>query len=166
MPDANLRAAIETALRKTRGAPITRAEMASLTRLAAPEKDIRDLTGLEFATGLTSLNLSYNITSDITPLSGLTKLTWLDLSVNTITDISPLSGLTNLTVLILHDNFFSDISPLSGLTRLGLLSLYDITIRDRSFLSRRMYLRYQDCPAWDGCIFPAPAFQMYLRCLA
>ena len=158
IPDANLRVAIETALGKARGAPITRTEMASLTRLEASNSDISDLTGLEFATGLTPLNLSYNIISDITPLSGLIKLTSLDLSnniisditplsgltdltsldlsVNAIRDISPLSGLINLTSLRLHDNFFSDISPLSGLTRLISLSLYGTTIRDRSLLSR------------------------------
>ena len=43
IPDATLRAAIETALHKTRGASISRAEMASLTRLEASESDIRDL---------------------------------------------------------------------------------------------------------------------------
>ena len=136
IPDANLRVAIETALGKASGAPITRAEMASLTSLEASSSDISDLNGLEFATGLTLLNLSNNIISDITPLSGLTNLTSLDLSVNAITDISRLSGLTNLTSLRLHDNFFSDISPLSGLTRLISLSLYGTTIRDRSLLSR------------------------------
>ena len=157
IPDANLRAAIEPALRKTSGASISRAEMASLTRLEAPDSDIRDLTGLEFATGLTSLNLSNNIISDITPLSGLTNLTRLilsynnisdltslsgltnltslDLSYNTITDISPLSGLTNLTLLILSGNLFSDISPLSGLTNLTSLNLSYNNISDISPLS-------------------------------
>ena len=53
IPDADLRAVIETTLGKASGTPITRAEMASLTRLDAPGKNIRDLTGLEFATGLT-----------------------------------------------------------------------------------------------------------------
>ncbi len=168
IPDANLRVAIETALGKARGAPITRAEMASLTSLEASSSDISDLTGLEFATGLIPLNLSYNIISDITPLSGLTKLTSLDLSnniisditplsrltnltsldlsVNAITNISPLSGLINLTRLRLHDNFFSDISPLSRLTRLISLSLYGTTIRDRSLLSRLSNLSEANIP--------------------
>ena len=168
IPDANLRVAIETALGKARGAPITRAEMASLTSLEASSSDISDLTGLEFATGLiplnlsyniisditplsgliklTSLDLSYNIISDITPLAGLTNLTSLDLSYNIISDITPLSGLTNLTSLRLHDNFFSDISPLSGLTRLVSLSLYGTTIRDSSLLSRLSNLSEADIP--------------------
>ncbi len=168
IPDANLRVAIETALGKARGAPITRAEMASLTRLEASSSDISDLTGLEFATGLIPLNLSYNIISDITPLSGLIKLTSLDLSYNIISDITPLagltnltsldlsyniisditslSGLTNLTSLRLHDNFFSDISPLSGLTRLISLSLYGTIIRDRLLLSHLSDLSEANIP--------------------
>ena len=157
IPDASLRAAIEPALRKTRGASISRADMASLTRLEALDSDIRDLTGLEFATGLTSLNLSnniipdltplsgltnltslnlsYNSIRDISPLSGLTNLTSLDLSYNIITDISPLSGLTNLTGLRLNGNFFSDISPLSGLTNLTSLNLSYNSISDITPLS-------------------------------
>ena len=169
IPDANLRAAIETALRKTRDSLITRAEMTSLTRLEASTSDIRDLTGLEFATGLTSLILPDNSISDLTPLSGLTNLTSLILSDNIIPDITPLSGLTNLTLLILSGNLFSDISPLSGLTNLtslnlsynsisdltplsGLtnltfLSLYDgIIIRDKLALSRLSNLSEADIP--------------------
>ena len=147
IPDASLRAAIEAALGKASGAPITRAEMASLTRLEASDSEIRDLTGLKFATGLTSLILSDNSISDLTPLSGLTNLTLLILSGNLFSDISPLSGLTNLTSLNLSHNIISDISPLSGLTNLAVLILYDDTmIRDRSVLSRLSNLSKADIP--------------------
>ena len=167
--DADLRAAIESALRKASGASISRAEMASLTSLEAQDSNIRDLTGLELATGLISLNLSNNIISDLTPLSGLTSLTSLILSDNVISDLTPLSGLINLTVLILSGNLFSDISslsgltnltslnlshniisdisPLSGLTNLSVLFLYDDTmIRDRSILSRLFNLSEANIP--------------------
>ena len=157
IPDANLRAAILARLAKASGAPITQADMATLTSLTAPKKDILDLTGLEFATGLTSLdlsnneitdisvltnltnlislNLSVNIIADITPLSGLTNLTSLNLSVNIIADITPLSGLTNLTSLNLSYNTITDISPLSGLTNLTRLRLHDNFFSDISPLS-------------------------------
>ena len=135
IPDADLRAAIEFALGKARDAPITRAEMASLTSLEASDSDIRDLTGLEFATGLTSLNLSNNLISDLTPLSGLTNLTTLILSYNSISDLTPLSGLTNLTTLILSYNTITDISPLSSLTNLTLLILSGNLFSDISPLS-------------------------------
>ena len=67
IPDANLRAAIETALGKARGAPITEAEMASLTSLGGRNKNISDLTGLEYATGLTRLDLYGNELSGSLP---------------------------------------------------------------------------------------------------
>ncbi len=132
IPDANLRAAIETSLGKASGAPITQAEMASLTRLEAPNKNIRDLTGLEFATGLTFLHLgpvsrsalvNSNEISDLSPLSGLISLTDLDLSNTNISDVSALSGLTNLTDLNLFNNNITDVSALSGLTSLTDLEL-------------------------------------------
>ena len=53
IPDANLRTAIEDALHKPAGAKITNADMATLTSLEPGWGDIRELTGLEFATNLT-----------------------------------------------------------------------------------------------------------------
>ncbi len=144
IPDANLRAAIEDSLGKARGAPITRGEMATLTKLEAPEANIRDLTGLEFATRLTSLHFgsepvgSYsnsNSISDLSPLSGLTSLERLYLGSNSISDVSDLSGLTNLEWLDLSRNSILDISPLSGLTNLEWLRLNDNAIFDVSPLS-------------------------------
>ena len=60
IPDANLLAVIRDALGKSRFAPITTTDMASLTTLDASNRNIRDLTGLEFATNLTELNLVDN----------------------------------------------------------------------------------------------------------
>ena len=135
IPDMNLRAVIEDSLGKASGAPITRSEMATLTRFAAVNANISDLTGLEFATGLTVLRLSANSIVDISPLSGLTNLTVLELSINSIVDISPLSGLTGLTELGLSANSIVDISPLSGLTNLTVLRLENNLIVDISSLS-------------------------------
>ncbi len=135
IPDANLRAAIETTLGKASGATITTADMATLTRLNAQDAEIRDLTGLEFATNLTELNLWDNLISDISPVSGLTNLTELDLWDNSISDISSVSGLTNLTGLNLWGNSISDISPVSGLTNLTGLSLSRNSISDISPVS-------------------------------
>ena len=104
IPDANLRAAIEAALGKASGAPITEAKMKTLTHLTASNADISDLTGLEAAINLTTLALTEDDITDISPLSGLTNLTFLDLANNDITDISPLSGLTNLRTLELRGN--------------------------------------------------------------
>ncbi|MCY4603896.1 MAG: leucine-rich repeat domain-containing protein, partial [Gemmatimonadetes bacterium] len=150
IPDANLRAAIEAALGKASGAPITNDEMATLTALKAPDAGIRDLTGLEFAINLETLWLKDNAISDVSSLSGLTNLTWLWLDINQITDISPLSGLTNLTRLWLGRNDLSDISPLSGLTNLEVLYLGNNAITDISPLSGLTNLTRLDL--WDNAI--------------
>ncbi len=135
IPDANLRAIIEDKLGKASGAPITSSEMASLTRLEAFYSGISDLTGLEFATNLTSLNFSSNNITDLSSLSDLTNLTTLSLHFNSISDVSPLSGLTNLTRLNLQGNSISDVSSLSGLTNLTSLRLQFNSISDVSPLS-------------------------------
>ena len=145
IPDANLRAVIEAALGKERGALITRAEMATLTRLEAPNSNISDLTGLEHATNLQRLSLgtawvnggwvNSNDISNLSPLSNLTNLTRMNLDENSISDISALSNLTNLTWLFLDSNSISDISALSNLTNLTWLDLFDNSISDISALS-------------------------------
>ena len=136
IPDANLRAAIETALGKASGAPITRAEMASLTSLGASSKNISNLTGLENATGLTGLWLYENLISDVSALSNLTNLRFVNLSSNLISDVSALSNLTNLTKLHLDDNPISDVAALSNLTNLTELWIRTNIISDVSALSK------------------------------
>ena len=137
IPDPNLRAALEKFLNKGPGTPITPAEMASLTETerGAWGVGISDLTGLEFATNLTHLYLSYNSISDISAVSGLTKLTELRLASNSISDISAVSGLTKLTDLSLAYNSISDISAVSGLTNLTRLELGGNSISDISAVS-------------------------------
>ena len=123
IPDANLRAALVAALGLQSGEQVTRAALETLTVLEAPRADIRDLTGLEFATGLTQLNLRVNSIRDVSPLVGLTELTDLVLEWNDIEDLSPLAGLAELTVLLAGYNAIEDVSPLAGLTQLDDLYL-------------------------------------------
>ena len=119
--------------------PITIQDMEALTSLTAYRLGISSLKGLEHATNLTELYVSYNRIWDISPLRGLTNLTKLRLSGNAISDISALSGLTNLTQLFLGDalggNVILDISPLRGLTNLTFLKIGYNHITDVSPLS-------------------------------
>ncbi len=147
IPDPNLRAAVEVALGKASGVPITVDDMGTLTRLDARNANISDLTGLESATNLTHLNLGGNNITDLLPAAGLTDLAMLGLAKNNISDISPLSDLTNLVGLNLEQNTFSDISPLSDLTNLVGLNLEQNTFSDISPLSgltnlKRLILRH------------------------
>ena len=135
IPDAKLRAAIAAELNEASDATITKTEMSILRHLWAYDAGISDLTGLEFATNLTILQLGENRIADVSALRGLTKLTELGLWGNNITDISALSGLTKLTQLWLDDNNITDISALSGLTKLTELELWGNNITDISALS-------------------------------
>ena len=136
--------ALATAIRKELNItdpnqPITIQDMEALTSLTAYSHGISSLKGLEHATNLTELYVSYNRIWDISPLRGLTNLTKLRLSGNAISDISALSGLTNLTQLFLGDalggNVILDISPLRGLTNLTFLKIGYNHITDVSPLS-------------------------------
>ena len=123
IPDPNLRAAIEDALGKVSGLPITAEEMATLTRIVANDAGIRDLTGLQFATELEFVEFRDNAISDLSHFAGLTKIVLIGISGNQISDLSPLSGLIELRHLSIHHNpEISDLSPLKGLRNLNYLS--------------------------------------------
>ena len=153
--DANLRAAIEAALGKTSGAPITVAEMKTLDHLLVREADIRDLAGLESATNLTSLDLSNNNITDLSALAGLTNLSSLNLFRTNTSDLSALAGLTNLTRLFLWNNDISDLSALAGLTNLRQLALNDNNITDLSALSGLTNLTWLDLSGTNVSDLPA-----------
>ncbi len=132
--DPNLEAAVRDAIAIPTG-PIYSSDLGELTYLDASEKNIADLTGLEYATSLTTLNLVNNQINDISPLVDLTSLTTVNLWFNQITDISPLTDLTSLTTLNLVNNQIIDISPLANLTGLTGLWLLDNQINDISPLT-------------------------------
>jgi hypothetical protein len=75
VPDQQLRKAINLALGRNAMDALNRGELAQLTGLTAINQGISDLTGLEWATNLTSVNVNNNNLSAITPLANLTKLT-------------------------------------------------------------------------------------------
>ena len=132
IPDTNLRAAVEAALGKAKGDPITPSEMAALTHLEASETGIRNLTGLEDATNLIDLGLWKNSVKDLSPLAGLTNLTGLYLGINSASDLSPLAELTNLESLFLDSNGISNLSLLAGLTKLTRLAVNNNSVSDLS----------------------------------
>ena len=132
--DPNLEAAVRDAIAIPTG-PIYSSDLSELTYLDASEKNITDLTGLEYATSLTSLGLAYNQIGDISPLANLISLTTVDLWFNQITDISPLANLTSLTTLNLVNNQISDVSPLASLSSLTGLWLLDNQISNISPLA-------------------------------
>ena len=135
IPDPNLRAAVAEALGKAPSSTITVAEMATLERLQANGKEIKDLRGLEFAINLETLEIRGNLVSDLSPIAELTQLGRLGIQGNKVSDISPLRELKSLGSLGIYGNEISDISPLSGLTNLRWLSMYNNPVSDLSPLA-------------------------------
>ena len=141
IPDPNLRAAIAEALRKASSAAITVEDMATLTELHAEHMGIRDVTGLQFATNLTVLEIRNNLITDLSPIAGLTQLSLLRVAANKISDISSLRELINVSSLEIYGNEISDISPLGGLTNIFWLSMYNNPVSDLSPLANLKHLR-------------------------
>ena len=132
IPDTNLRAAIAEELGKSPNALITVEEMERLTDFLAQSRGIQDLTGLQFATNLSYLNLDGNEISNLSPLAGLINLRQLKLNDNPVSNISLVKGLINLTALEFHGALVSDMSPVAGLINLKSLSVSRSEISDLS----------------------------------
>ena len=138
IPDVNLRAAIEEALDKAPGDPITAEEMTTLTRLRGVSPNIQDITGLQFATNLEHFVMKWSpegFISDLSPLAGLTKLKALTVCGKSISDLSPLAGLINIDGLVLFNTSVSDLSPLIGFSKLQSLYFNHAPVSDISPLA-------------------------------
>jgi internalin A len=141
-PDPNLEAAVRDALHIYAPTNIYQTDLASptFTNFSVNGRGIVDLTGLQYATNLTTLQLQGSFgqpgLTDIAVLANLRKLTLLDLAYNRVTNGSPIAGLTNLTYLDLGwnrdatDNSIRDISFLTTLRHLQWLSLFYLRIDD------------------------------------
>ena len=113
-------------------------KLRSLSASGMPEirgmPEIIDLSGLEHATQLMTLDLGGHPVTDLTPLEKLTKLTSLDLGRTGgragIVDISPLAGLKELRELRLGGNDLNDIGPITNLRELRDLNLASNQISD------------------------------------
>jgi hypothetical protein len=139
--DSRLKEAVEAQLWISDPTP---EDLLGLTRLYAGGDGIIDLTGLEYARNLQSLELPSNEIVDISALSALTNLQVLNLRSNRIKDISALSGLDSLQELDLFDNEVSDISSLGSASDLEVLNLQRNEVSDLSPLSGLLQLRSLD----------------------
>ena len=161
VPDKHLRRQIQIALNKNKKVLPTFGEMVELRALGNTRFcGIQDLSGLNYANELTSLDLAHNSIQNISPLVNLRKLTHLDLEFNPIEDISSLSGLGKLEKLNLNlygvhtkewrrdmprqDMPVVDISPLTSLRKLTWLGLVGVGVRDIRPLSALTELKELD----------------------
>ena len=135
IPDPNLRAAIAEALGKSPNAPITGQEIERLEKLDARNRDIQDLTGLQFAINLNQLTLYDNQVSDLSPIAGLINIRILELNDNPVSDLSSVKGLKNLTDLHIRHTLLSDLSQLTSFINLRVVHFNGPPISDLSPLA-------------------------------
>ena len=135
IPDPNLRAVIAESLGKSPNAPITVEEMEGLRNLDARNRDIHDLTGIQFATNLSLLNIQDNQVSDLSPIARLIELRHIFINNNPVSDLSPLKSLKNLTRLSMNNTLVSDISPVRGLKNLTIFGFRGTQVSDLSPLA-------------------------------
>lgn len=140
IPDPNLEEAIREELELPDGIPLTQQEMLRLTTLEARNRQIADLTGLEYAINLIGVTFPYNEISDLTRLARLMRLEYLWLWGNPISDLSPLTNLTALKRIDLAGCQISDINPLVNLTQLTYINLRGNRIVDINALTNLQQL--------------------------
>ena len=148
IPDTNLRAAIAEVLGKSPNAPITAEEMEELEELVAHNRDIRDLTGIQFAINLTNLDLRGNQINDISPVASLTTLGALILRGSPVSDLSPIRNLTSLDRLEIAGTMVTDLSPIRNLINLRVIYAWNTNISDISPVQNLVnlgYLRVDNC---------------------
>lgn len=135
-PDTNLAAVIRNRLGLAADADIPQTSLAAITgQLNANERGITDLTGLEHATGLTTLLLVKNPIRNFTPIRSLTSLTLLNIQGTGFSDsdIPILSSLVNLRTLYIEDNHISDLQALVKMISENMPVLTGLNVRYNRF---------------------------------
>ena len=135
MPDVQLQEVVRETLQLSAGDELTQQSMGDLKELHAQRREIRDLSGLEFAINLEVLFVFGNPVSDLSPISKLSLIVF-NAGGCQITDISPLESMLTLEYLFLHINRIHDITPLLNLKNLKELTLLRNPISDYTLLKQ------------------------------
>ncbi|GIP34479.1 leucine-rich repeat domain-containing protein [Paenibacillus sp. J2TS4] len=144
-PDPYFEQTVREVINKPEG-DILVSDVHGLTDLYIFEREITNITGIQYFSDLRNLTTHSTKIEDISPIQGLTKLEYLSFTDGQLVDISVLRNLKNLRSLSFQNNKIEDITPLSGLPYLNFLNLSYNHIEDISPLSnltnlRSLYLR-------------------------
>ena len=147
MPDAALWTAVRGELGLLPGVPLTKEEMLRLQRIEVNNNGTLNLTGLELATNLRTLDLNgSNRITDLHSIANLRNLVELHIrrpedAPPMKLDIFPLANLTNLEEVTLENCGISVISILANFMKLRRLDLENNHIEDFSPLAGLAHLR-------------------------
>ena len=156
IPDPNLHRAIVKMLGVSVGTPITVRQMEGFTAFGIgatwymgnnlpnilSEKNITDLTGMEYAKNLGELAIGGNEVSDLSPIANLTKIERLYFADNNVSDLTPIKNLTKIRFIGMEGNPVQDLSPLANMEELeGIQLSHNFLITDISVLAGKEKLK-------------------------
>ncbi len=98
-------------------------KLPALKTLQLSNCGLSTLKGLEYATGLNTLNIGNNTIRDIAPLANMPNLKNLGMSHNALVSLEEISNLTQLEVLDVSYNAIVTTAPLAKLSNLTMLSV-------------------------------------------
>ncbi len=126
-PDPALAAVMRASVlaKRDNSEPLTREDVADISRVEAPRQKIHNLEGLQHCHSLMLVEFTDNVISDLTPLAELTKLQSVSLAGNHIADLSPLAKLTAIQLLDLSGNEVRNLDALRKMTNMRTLYLAD-----------------------------------------
>ena len=116
--DAQLEKAVKEFLKLPKNKPVLYKDAKSVTKLMLDNKNIQDISGIEYFSNLNMLSVDQNFISDLTPLGCLKEMEYLYLHDNEIVDIYALKGLSKLKAFGASRNKISDISAVKELIQL------------------------------------------------
>ena len=137
IPDENLGYVVSRTLR-VKPHELTPELMTKITRLEAPNHEIRSLEGLQFAENLEYMDVSNNQIETLDPIRDLRNLEILDASSNQLRDIQALHGFRQLRKLnISRNNLYTmDVSSIAAMIDLESLNLEKAKVDSLEYLER------------------------------
>lgn len=148
-PDSNLETAIRTQISMPTG-DIHRLDLINLVYIDGNERNIEDLSGLEYCINLQGIFMSWNNISDIEAAANLRHLLEVQFMGNNLTALPDLSDWTDLQGLFLTGNDISDVSSLSNLPAIHYLYMGNNDISDLSPLVANTGLGFGDSVYFDN----------------
>ena len=137
-PDPALEKAVrrEVFAKRSSKEPLTKEDVANISRVIAKSQQIKSLAGLQHCTELMLIDLEDNEISDLTPIASLEKLQSVTLAGNQIRDLTPLKHLTKMQLLDLSDNQITDLSDLESMLNLRTLYVAKNQVKDLQPISK------------------------------
>jgi Leucine-rich repeat (LRR) protein/putative cell wall-binding protein len=142
--DKNFEKAIVDQLGLKSAADLTADRMNTIQSILVPEREVASLKGIEYASNLKELDISYNKINDLGDLKGNTAVETLIADHNGISSIGDLDNLSNLQWLSLGENQIKEVTGVTSLSKLTSLSLFSNKITDISALKDLEQLEYLD----------------------